>query len=239
MFEMQLADGSRQMSGRDTEPNGSDPTRAKLIEAAGRVFAQHGYRASTVREICQVAGANIAAVNYHFRDKLGLYSEVLRQSVFAAQLDRARAALDQNGTPEERLRAVIRARVQSLHGSELPDHHSRIVAHELAAPTPALSQVIDEALRPLHNRMLQIVGSILNLPPEHRKTRLCTYSIIGQFHLYALAQPVLVQLWPGLKMTSRQLDEIADHIADFSLAYLREIGSRRQKPRRRRVKART
>src|ERR1700677_4461463 len=63
---------------------GSDSTRQKLIEVAGRVFAEHGYYAATVRDICAQAGSNVAAVNYHFRDKLGLYTAVLHQSVTRA-----------------------------------------------------------------------------------------------------------------------------------------------------------
>ena len=39
-------------------PAASDATREKLLEAAGRVFADRGYEAATVREICRRAGAN-------------------------------------------------------------------------------------------------------------------------------------------------------------------------------------
>ena len=52
----------------------SEDTKKRLIEAAGEVFARNGFRASTVRQICKRARANIGSVNYHFRDKKGLYA---------------------------------------------------------------------------------------------------------------------------------------------------------------------
>ena len=56
-------------------------TRERLIEAGERLFAQQGFKRVTVREICRAARANVAAVNYHFGDKLGLYREVLQGAI--------------------------------------------------------------------------------------------------------------------------------------------------------------
>src|SRR6185503_19926338 len=96
------------------QPLASERTRRRLIDAAGEMFAELGFHHTTVRQICQRAGANIAAVNYHFKDKTGLYSEVVRQSMRAAQLDTVRAAFEQNLPPEAILRNVIKARLESL-----------------------------------------------------------------------------------------------------------------------------
>src|SRR6202020_3250974 len=90
---------------------GADSTRKKLLEVAGRVFAEHGYYAATVRDICAQAGSNVAAVNYHFRDKLGLYTAVLRQSVRASNVRVMQDAFDQDAPAEQILRDVIRARL--------------------------------------------------------------------------------------------------------------------------------
>ena len=68
----------------------ADGTRIRLLKAAARVFAEHGYQDATVRQICERAGANIALVNYHFGDKLELYTEVLR---FSLQPGRARSPI--------------------------------------------------------------------------------------------------------------------------------------------------
>ena len=54
-------------------------TREKLIEAAGEIFAEKGLHGTSIRDITQRAGANIASVNYHFHDKFELYALVLRR----------------------------------------------------------------------------------------------------------------------------------------------------------------
>ena len=59
----------------------SEDTKARLIEAAGDVFAQHGFRASTVRQICKRARTHVGSVNYHFRDKKGLYTAIFGYSL--------------------------------------------------------------------------------------------------------------------------------------------------------------
>ena len=54
-------------------------TRSALLRAATFVFADRGFDAATLREVTRVAGANIAAVNYHFRSKDELLRLTLEQ----------------------------------------------------------------------------------------------------------------------------------------------------------------
>jgi AcrR family transcriptional regulator len=194
-----------------------------LLEVAGPIFADLGYQATTIREICAGAGANVAAINYHFGDKLGLYTEVLQQSVRAVQLIAVQNTLDQNTPPEEILRALIRARLRSISGDDLPDWHSRLLAHELAQPTPALRQLIDKVARPICKRLLELIGGMIGLPAKDENTRLCAISVVGQVLAYVLPGPLLTEIWPDLRMTPEQVERIADHVADFSLSYLRDF----------------
>jgi TetR/AcrR family transcriptional regulator, regulator of cefoperazone and chloramphenicol sensitivity len=210
---------------RPRRPAISDPTRENLINAAGRIFADHGYRATTIREICDGAGENVAAVNYHFGDKLGLYTEVVHQSVHAAGIEAIKSALDQHSSPEDILRAVIRARLRGICRGDRPDWHFKILTHELAQPTPALEQLINNVGRPIFNRLLELIGRMIDLPPTDDKTRLCAISVMGQILAYAFAQPLLAGVWPDLKMTPDQIEQIADHIGDFSLAYIHSFRS--------------
>jgi AcrR family transcriptional regulator len=195
-----------------------------LIEAAGHVFAERGYRAATIREICRRAGANVASVNYTFGDKMGLYTEVLRHSVRAAKTAAMSAALDASLSAEDTIRGVIRARLMSLCQETRPDWHLRLVIHEFSQPTPAMARVVDEGMRPIYDRMRKAVGEVIGLPPDHETTRLSVNSIVGQILFYTFSWPVLSHLQPELKLTPDQLDRIADHIAEFSMAYLKKVG---------------
>ena len=203
-----------------------DVTREKLMKVAGPIFADRGYQATTIREICVEAGANVAAVNYHFGDKLGFYTEILQQSVRAVQLEAVRNVLDQSAPPEDILRALIRARLQSITGEDLPGWHSRLLAHELVQPTPAFRQLVKNVARPIYKRTLELIGEMIGLPPNDDRTRLCAISVVGQVLAYVLPGPLLTEIWPKLRMTPDQVERIADHIADFSLSYLQDFRSK-------------
>ena len=83
-------------------------TRAVVLEAAGKVFAERGFAEATSKEICERAGTNGAAVNYYFGGKEGLYEEVLieahRQMLSLEDLNRI---ITSEATPEEKLRVFL------------------------------------------------------------------------------------------------------------------------------------
>ena len=201
-----------------------DDTRARLLEAAGAVFAEHGFRAATVREICARAGANVAAINYHFRDKLGLYVEVIRSSIgFHGEHDPRRLRLDEVPAPQA-LRLLIASMLERALGSDRSAWYLRIMSHELAQPTEALPRVVDEVISPNYAILRGVLARILDRDPGDDVTRLCAHGIIGQVVHFAAARPVIGILWPSMKMTPRQVSQIAKHIADFSLAGIRATG---------------
>lgn len=207
-----------------------DRTRARLLDVATQVFAESGYYAATIRDIAQRAGTNVAAVNYHFGDKLSLYTEILESRLVpAARTEPVRQALELEALPEVVLREAIKAMAHAVCGERDRDLRMRLMMHELAHPSPAIDRVISKVSRPLYDRFRKLIGQMIGLPIDHEKTRLCTHSVIGQVVHYAHARPFVERLWPEQKMTPEQLDRIADHIADFSLAYLRGAKDKRRR----------
>ena len=213
-----------------------DETRRKLLEAAGEVFADAGYQAATVREICSRAGANLAAVNYHFGDKLGLYTELLKLAVAneKAVTGEAIRALP----PEEALHRFLQVMLQQMHQTDRPSWHTKVMTHELAHPTPALDAVVEHMIKPKARVLYSIVGRLIGRGPLDPRTRMCAHSIVGQVVHYVHGRPVIALLWPELEMTPRTVEEIARHITEFSLEALKGIkrNSRRTAPKARRLK---
>ena len=196
----------------------ADGTRAKLLDAAGQVFAESGFQAATVREICTRAGVNVALVNYHFGDKRELYEEVLRYSIGSTKNEAK--VFDSDLPPEEALRELILATLQRMCRADRPGWHFRLMVHELAQPTPAMKTVINETMRPMYDRFRDLIGEMLGLSPDADKTRLCTHSVLSQVVDYAKSRNIHSNLWPELELTPARIAQIADHITEFSLAYL-------------------
>jgi len=63
-------------------------TRTQILDAAERLFAERGFRGTSIRAITDLAGANLAAVGYHFGSKAQLLTAVIRrviEPIIAAQ----------------------------------------------------------------------------------------------------------------------------------------------------------
>jgi AcrR family transcriptional regulator len=199
-------------------------TEKRLLEAAGEIFAEYGYRAATVRQICEKAGANIAAVNYHFGDKERLYMAVLR-SVPAANAEKypANVGLTSNATAEQKLRAYIRSLLQRVFDEGRPGWHTKIIAREMIEPTRALDTLLKEVARPLHQELASIIRELLDSGVTDETVRLCTLSIMSQCVYYHHARSVIRRLYPEQKYGSEDIAQLAEHIANFSLGALREL----------------
>lgn len=93
------------------QDNRLSDTRARILDAAERLFMAHGYDGTSMRQITSEAGVNLAAVNYHFGSKEALIQEVFRRRL--------------NWLNEERMRALdeleVTADGQPLKPSQIVD----------------------------------------------------------------------------------------------------------------------
>jgi len=159
---------------------------------------EHGYQATTVRKSSSAPVPTSRRSTYHFGDKLGLYTEVLQQSVRAARVDAINSALDRNAPLEEILRAVIGARLQSSPSQICRTGTFESWCIELVQPTPALSRVVNEVSRPIYKRLLELIGGIIDLPPSMRRP-VCAHTASWDKFCLCSGRSLLKQLWPELE----------------------------------------
>jgi TetR/AcrR family transcriptional regulator, regulator of cefoperazone and chloramphenicol sensitivity len=198
-------------------------TREKILNAAGEVFADEGFEGATIRAITERAGVNVAAVNYHFRDKAELYNQVVVKACSAlAALNDAMA--DAADSPEDRLRSIIHHFVRYLLDPTRPDWMRRLKAREMAEPTAAMDELVEKNLRPLRDNFLRpALRELTNNAFTQRELGLIASSVMSQCLYFLQYQPIIERLNPDFKNIKSSVPEIADHVTRFSLAAIREM----------------
>ena len=204
-------------------------TDDRLLQAAGEVFAEFGFRRATVRDICARAGANIAAVNYHFGDKAGLYAAVVKYGMTAAiQKYPPDMGLpkDQPASADQRLRAFIRGFVFRVLEPGPGAWHGRLMMWEMVEPTHVLGEHFAPIIRPLYQRLTGIVTELLGPNAAPERVKLCCLSVLGQCTFYRMGAPLLAQVQPDkVDPSVEQIEVIADHVARVMLAALRDYAA--------------
>ncbi len=193
-------------------------TRLRLIEAAGPVFARRGFADATVREIVAAANANIAAVNYHFGDKLGLYRAVLQHYAGAAIAAHPVTAPSATSDPARELAAFIAGFIERLFHDGKPAWMSQIIAREMVEPTAAFSNLADSHMRPQLEALRAIVSRLMNLPTSDPRVQRSAASVIAQCVTYKQCGAAHRILTPDQSYDAEGRRQLAEHIAAFSLA---------------------
>jgi len=203
----------------------SDDTCQRLLNAAGPLFAEQGLKATTVRNICDRAGVNLAAVNYHFRDKKQLYHDAVRH---AAQTCESRVPIPDwaPGTPpEQKLRDFVVMFLNRVAVDHEPAWHAQLIMRELTHPTPACAEFVRDFVRPCFETLSGVLREFLPDVPEPKRL-LVGFSIVGQCLHYRVARPVMEHLIGANEFRAFGIDLLADHITEFSLAAIGRLAAR-------------
>ncbi len=194
------------------------------------MFAQHGYRATTVRDICRRAGTHVGAVNYHFRDKKGLYAAIIEYShQLAVSKYPPNLRLREGATAEEKLRAFVLSFLSRTMDKGLPAWHGKLMAQEIINPSNALDQIVENSVRPLYAYLAGIVRELMQgeKPSDGEESPalfLVAMSIVGQCLHHHIGKLIIAALRPQ-SFDPTHLGQIADHITRFSLGGIREIAA--------------
>lgn len=198
-------------------------TRARLLNAAARLFAERGFARVTVRDICKKARANVAAVNYHFGGKDGLYGAVMRMAIetMQATTDAARMA-GRDLSPEARIRAYISVFADRLLGTHHETWIHQLMMREISDPSTALKMVAQEVMKPRMAYLCGAIGELIGCDPGDPRAVRCALSITSQFNSLLWTKAV-ADMMNSPHTAPGAIDEIAEHIARFSLGGIATI----------------
>jgi AcrR family transcriptional regulator len=197
-----------------------DDTEKRLIEAAGQVFAEVGFTEATVRAIVKRAGVkNVAAVNYYFGDKEGLYRATL-ENAFRCRFDQQALPVWPEGTPPARkLRDLIRHVIEQMVVLQQP-WQVQLLMREMLGPSGFACGMVRDFIGPLYQLLWSVLRELLPRPVSEQKLHLISFSVIGQCFYHKIARPVLQLVVGPEEVEGYDVELLTEHIASFTLAAL-------------------
>jgi TetR/AcrR family transcriptional regulator, regulator of cefoperazone and chloramphenicol sensitivity len=198
-----------------------DTTRERIIDAAGEIFAERGFDATTVRDICQAAGANVAAVNYYFGDKQRLYVEAVVRA-HRWRMERARLPEWSADTPVERkLTDFITTFIRRVRTEPDDTWRTRLIMREISNPTEACAELVQSSIRPQFEVLIRLLRELLPDVESDESLHLTAFSIVGQCLFYHFADPVVRNLLSEEEYNHLDIEKLGQHISEFTLSSLK------------------
>jgi len=215
-----------EMTGPRRVPRGRDDTRAQLLEAAGQVFAEKGFDRATGREICERAGANVAAINYYFGGTEGLHAAVIEAAHDRLiTLDKLTAVVAGKPDARAKLESIFALAIDLLTGPISQSWVLRVLAREFLNPSPAIDRLIERQGIPKLRILKGIVGELMGLPEGHPAVaRGCLTLIAPCCMLLVGDRRMLKRAFPNLYLSREYADALARHLTEYAVGGLMAAG---------------
>ena len=207
-------------------------TKDRILDSAERLFADHGFAATSLRQITADANVNLAAVNYHFKSKEALLSAVIERTLGPinqrrmALLDELEAQSD-GGQPT--LEAVVRAFVRPAFEAksaklESMRHLPRLMSRVLAEPGERVGPVMLPALQEITNRFMPVFQKALGVKSMTPVLWGAQFSIGSMTR--CLIAPEFIRTVTGEALPQESMEQILDRIVCFIVGGMRALAER-------------
>ncbi|MEM7754761.1 MAG: TetR/AcrR family transcriptional regulator [Planctomycetota bacterium] len=210
----------------------TDPTKTRLLHAAGNEFARVGFNPASVRSICDAADANVSAVKYHFGSKEDLYLAVWE--VAAAQMVSAEPmpVLEDFDDPKDALRSFVAWFMRLvLTESETHPWAGQLLAHETVHPTPgALDAFVENCAGPIRDEMQRLVQAIVGRKLSRKTHEDLTYAVVALCVNPKHSREVLTALGHPPPDTRAGINRMAKTMAEFAISGLTGFADNQDTP---------
>lgn len=203
----------------------SEQTRHKLILAALDLIGRHGYELATTRNLAAQAEVNLAAIPYHFDTKEALCrsaAEFLAARIEALLHQPLRALQAASANCQDRDRLIdllsdfLLAQARALLSGEVPQSWLQFFLRSQSEVGNPAAPAFDAVLGPSRRLCQDLVGRILQRPPQDFVTRSLSFSLLHQVLYFRLAEPVLLQHLEQERLSPALLEQLL-HLMGTSL----------------------
>lgn len=213
---------------RRTPRGDGDLTRGKILEAAGRLFAEGGYGETSSKAVAAMAEVDLAAINYHFGGRSNLYQSVLleghRRLISLETLRQLEAGSE---SAEEKLGHFIDSLVEGIYTEK--EWPVRVFAREMLSPSVHFEVLMDDGIMPKSQIIRGFVADIVGLPLDHPTLSRCMVSVMAPCLMLLVGSKAAPA--PVKEMLMMPAQALADHLKCFALAGLEGI-KRSVRPRK-------
>lgn len=199
-----------------------EATRIRILEAAGELFASRGLAETSSKAIAIMAEVDLASINYHFRNRDGLYRSVLAEAhQRLINLTDLQQLSDSDLTAQASLRTMIGWLVETAMAEPRP-WHLRVLARELLAPSSHLHVVFRDIALPKIRLVRQMLGKITGIPADDPALTRCMLSTGAPCLMLLVGERTMPGSWGEIFLMPAQV--IADHLYAFALSGLEATG---------------
>lgn len=197
-------------------------SRQKLIDAAIEVFARHGYDGATTRLLAGTAGVNLGAIPYYFSSKEALYLQAAdyladqmaaRLSLPLAELSRRAAHCQDKAELNALIVGFMVAQARVVLSGEVKPSWVQFFLRSESEPHAAARPLFDSVLAPARSEVKQLIGRLIEQPPEHLLSRTLTFMLFHQVLYFRLADAVLLRHLGWDALNPARLDDLLDVLA--------------------------
>ncbi len=205
-------------------------SRERILYAALRLFAEHGFAKTSTREIAKAAGVNIAAISYYFGDKAGLYSATFNEPMGGSSAD----LVELFGAPglgiAEALRLYMTAYIEPLKHGEIVRQCMRLHMREMVEPTSLWADEVERDIRVPHEAMVRILVRHLGITKADDDVHRLALAINGLALQLFVMQDMVDVLRPALLRSADSIDRWADRLHLYAMAMVDAETARRAAP---------
>ena len=169
-----------------------DDTRAQLLSAAKRQFAEKGFYGASISQVAGEVGLTKQALLYHFKRKEDLYAAVM-QEISDRLLRFVRATVSRSDSPERQFENIVLGLYDSARDYSL---ETKLVVRELLDNQSRADKAQDWYLLPFLSEFVAVVQRMKGFENVQSAAAFCiVYQLIGSVEYFVISEPTLRRMY--------------------------------------------